>query len=237
MTSLRTGTITVGVAGESAMQAFVARPRDAGPHPGLLLFQEAFGVNAHIRDVAGRCAAAGYNTVAPELFHRTGPGFEGDYDDFESVRPHMAGLTIEGLEADIRATYQWLTQDPSTDPGRIVAVGFCLGGRVAFLANLVVPLAASASFYGRGIAPELLPRLGALHGPTLCAWGGQDQHIGLANPRALADALIAAGKTHVHVEFSDAGHGFYCDARKSYHPAAAREAWALTLDFLHRATH
>jgi len=236
MSTLRTGTVTLGVPGAGEMNAFVARPRDTGSFPGVLLFQEAFGVDAHIRDLAARFAAAGYNAIAPELFHRTAPGFEGDYANFESVRPHVSALTGEGLEADIRAAHAWLAADPGTIPDRIVAVGFCMGGRVAFLANVLVPIAASASFYGRGIAPELLPRLGELHGPTLCFWGGNDQHIGLEAPRALADALRAAGRPHTHVEIADAGHAFFNDARPSYHPAAAREAWALLLEFLRRAS-
>ncbi|MGC1493861.1 MAG: dienelactone hydrolase family protein, partial [Candidatus Acidiferrum sp.] len=71
----------------TTMRAWTAWPKEEGPHPGLLVFQEAFGVNAHIRDVAGRFAREGFVTVAPELFHRTGPGFEGRYDDFPGVMP------------------------------------------------------------------------------------------------------------------------------------------------------
>ena len=66
----------------TTMRAWVARPKEEGAHPGLLVFQEAFGVNAHIRDIAGRFAREGFVAVAPELFHRTGAGFDGRYDDF-----------------------------------------------------------------------------------------------------------------------------------------------------------
>ena len=118
--------------------------------------------------------------------------------------------------------------------GRVHAVGFCVGGRVAFLANLVLPLASTVSFYGGGIVPELVSRVGEAHGPALFFWGGLDKHIGIDAPRALSDALRAAGKTDVHVEIADADHAFFCDQRPSYNAHAAREAWALTLAFLKR---
>jgi carboxymethylenebutenolidase len=143
----RTDTIAISVADGSTMRAYIARrPRARRRSPGLLLFQEAFGVNAHIHDVARRLARAGYVTVAPELFQRTAPGFEGNYADFSSVRPHTQALTVAGLEADIRATHTWLAANARTDPARIAAIGFCTGGRVSFLAASAVPLRAAVSF-------------------------------------------------------------------------------------------
>jgi len=226
-----TAEVSLPVADAPAMGAFVARPAAPGPLPGLLLFQEAFGVNGHIRDVARRFAREGYVVIAPELFHRAAPGFQGNYADFDGVRPLIQGLTTAGLEADIRAAHAWLSADPGVNRARTHAVGFCMGGRVAFLANLIVPVVSSASFYGGGMVPEYLPRLRDTHGAALFFWGGLDKHIGLENPRALTDALRAAGKNTVHVEISDADHAFFCDERPAYNPRAAREAWALTLAF------
>src|SRR5246127_4134952 len=101
--------IQLTVPGSSAMAAYVARPASAGRHPGLIVFQEAFGVNGHIRNVTERFAAQGYVAIAPDLFHRTAPaGFEGDYKDFQSVMPHYRAVTTEAAEADIRAAYAWL---------------------------------------------------------------------------------------------------------------------------------
>jgi len=226
-----TTTVSLAVADAPAMSAFVARPARTGPLPGLLLCQEAFGVNGHIRDVAQRFAREGYVVIAPELFHRTAPGFEGRYDDFDSVRPQMQALTTAGLEADIRAAYSWLLADPGVNRDRTHSVGYCMGGRVAFLANLIVPVVSSASYYGGGMVPEYLPRVKDAHGSALFFWGGLDKHLGLENPRALTDALRAAGKSTIHVEISDAEHGFFCNERPAYNPRAAREAWALTLAF------
>src|ERR1700746_2260504 len=93
----------------TTMQAWVARPKEEGAYPGLLVFQEAFGVNAHIRDVAGRFAREGFGAVAPELFHRTAaPGTEVRYDDFPSAMPHMKALNDASMAADHRATFDWL---------------------------------------------------------------------------------------------------------------------------------
>src|SRR5215467_14110997 len=100
--------IELKVAGSGAMEAYVARPVSGGPHPGLIVFQEAFGVNSHIRNVTDRFAAQGYVAIAPELFHRTAPpGFRGNYSDFASMLPHREALTTEAAEADVHATYDW----------------------------------------------------------------------------------------------------------------------------------
>jgi len=214
------------------MAAYLARPQGSGKHPGIMVFQEAFGVNSYIRDVAERFAQQGFTALAPELFHRTAPGFEGSYDDFPAVQQHMSALTNEGLEADIKASFAWLGHDSGTDPNRIFSVGFCMGGRVSFLADTVVPLSAAVSFYGGGIAPGLLDRAGRLHGPILLFWGGLDKHIPLEDTRAVEDALRAAGKEFGTVTFSYADHGFFCDQRASYNEKASRQAWPMTLEFL-----
>ena len=116
------------------MAAYVARPSAPGRHPGLIVFQEAYGVNSHIRNLTERFAAQGYVAIAPELFHRTAPaGFEGDYNDFPM--PHYRAVTNEAGEADIRAVYDWLSSSPKVRADQISSVGFCMGGRISFLAN------------------------------------------------------------------------------------------------------
>ncbi len=204
----------------TAMRAFVARPDGPGPHPGIIVLQEAFGVNAHIRDLAGRFAAQGHVAIAPELYHRTGPGLEAPYTDFDVIRPHMAAMTLDGQLADLEAVHQWLVAEPRVDAARLAAIGYCMGGRVAFLANTALPLRAAVSHYG-GSIPSLLDRVARLHGPHLFHWAGKDRHILPEQRIEVTDALRNAGKPYVNVEFSDADHGFFCDARPSYHPDAA----------------
>jgi carboxymethylenebutenolidase len=228
--------VQLSVSDGTTMRAWTARPKEESPHPGLLVFQEAFGVNAHIRDVAGRFAREGFLAIAPELFHRTGAGFDGPYDDFSSTAPHMKALNDSSMAADHRAAYDWLRGAIGPDLP-VSAIGYCMGGRAAFLAALTLPLAGAISYYGGGIAPSasnpgLLGRANGLSGRMLFFWGGRDKHIPPEQVRAVTDALRAAGKNFVNVEISNADHAFFCDARASYSPSAALLAWPLTLAFL-----
>ena len=225
--------VELTVSDGTRMAAYVARPGQAGAHPGLLLFQEAFGVNHHIRNVSDRFAAEGYVVIAPELFHRTAPpGFEGSYTDFAALRPHYEAVTTETAEADLRSAYEWLSSNTQVKADEISSVGFCMGGRVSFLANSVVPLLSAVSFYGGGIAPGLLDRAANLGAPSLPIWGGLDKRLTPEYRKAVTDALSAQQKIYVNVEFSRADHGFFCDERAAYEPHSARQAWALTLEFL-----
>jgi len=232
MKNIVTERVSLKVDDGTAMSAYVARPSGETPHPGLLVFQEAFGVNAHIRDVTERLAREGYVSIAPELYHRTGPGFEGKYDDFPSVMPHMKAMTEKGTIEDIRAAYEWLKNNVNVMPDKIASIGFCMGGRASFLASATLPLQASISFYGGNIAPALLPRVADLHAPILFFWGGLDKHIGAEQIRAVVDECKRAGKTYVNVEISNADHGFFCDARPSYNPEAATLSWNLVATYL-----
>ncbi len=232
MLSITTRHVSIHVADGSAMGAYVARPEGSDRTPVMFVYQEAFGVNAHIRSVADRFAQLGFAAIAPELFHRTGPGFEGSYTNFEAVKPHMNALTREGLEADIDATYAWAVEQKDFDEKRAACVGFCMGGRVSYLANARVDLRAAISFYGGGIAPDLLPLAKDQRAPILMFWGGLDAHITPDLYRAVADALQEAGKVQEHVVFGQANHGFFCDAREPYNEIVARQAWAMLQEFL-----
>ena len=213
------------------MRIYVVRPKGAA-RGGLLVFQEIFGVNEHIRDVTSRFAREGYLAAAPELFHRTGPGF-----DMTPGRTPAQATTDEGLAADIRATFDWLQNSGGAKPG-IAAIGYCMGGRVATLAAMTVPLACSVAYYGGGIAPHpfyrvnLIGRISEIQCPILFCWGGLDGFIKPEQVHMVTEAMRAANKSFASAEFSDADHGFFCDARASYNANAASEAWALTLAYL-----
>jgi carboxymethylenebutenolidase len=221
--------VDLSVEDGTTMRAWVAQPEGPAPSRGLLVFQEAFGVNAHIRSVAERFAAAGFVTISPELFHRTAPAFDGSYDDFPTAMAQLQQITVEGLDADVRAAFGWL--DRVGVAGNAAAVGYCFGGRVSFVANSAVPLKAAVSYYG-GHIPPLLGRAPRLSGPMLFCWGGLDHHIPAEQRRAVVAGVSDAGKTFVDVVFSNADHGFFCEARASYQAQAAAQAWSLTLSFL-----
>ncbi len=232
---MASGFVELKVSDSTTMRAYVARP-DGTPKGAMMVFQEIFGVNSHIRDVADRFARQGYLAVAPEIFHRFAPGFESGYspDEIQKAIGFIAQMTKEGLEADIRATFEWIqTQGPL----KIGAVGYCMGGRCAFTASLVAPVACAVSYYGGGIAPNqfmpgLLERAGEVKAPLLLFWGGKDSMIPPSAVESVTAALRAAGKTFANVEFSWADHGFFCDQRGTYDKTAAASAWPLTLAFI-----
>ena len=225
--------VTLSVADGTSMQAYVAQPDGPGNYPGLMIFQEAFGVNGHIRDVAERFAKEGYVVIAPELFHRTAPaGFEGAYNDFPALAVHFQGVTEQGMEADIQACWRWLQSSESVQKDKIACTGYCMGGRVSFLANTILPFKAAISYYGGRIAPDLVKRAAQLHAPMLFCWGGMDKHIPQTQVDAIAAELNKENKPFASIVFSYADHAFFCDARPSYNKEAAAEAWALTLAFL-----
>jgi carboxymethylenebutenolidase len=225
--------VTLTVGDGTMMNAYTSMPSGAGPFPGLMLFQEAFGVNHHIRDLAQRFAREGYVVIAPELYHRTAPaGYEGPYNDFPAIAPHMQALTQAGMEADLRAVWSWLQGNPQVLHDKIGSTGYCMGGRVSFLANAILPLQAAVSYYGARIAPDLIKKVNDIHAPMLFFWGGLDKHIPREQISIVVDEMTKAGKEFINVEISYAGHAFFCDERPGYNAQAAAEAWALTLVFL-----
>ena len=229
----QTNYVNLQVSDGTTMQAYIAQPTGSGTYPGLMLFQEAFGVNGHIKDLAERFAKEGYVVIAPEFYHRSAPaGFSASYTDFPSVAPHMQALTVPGMEADIHACWNWLQQNKLVQKDKIACTGYCMGGRASFLANPILPFKAAVSYYGVRIAPELVTRAASLHAPMLFCWGGLDKHIPQEQIDAVTNELKKENKPYASIVFSYADHGFFCDAKAAYNPEAAKEAWALTLAFL-----
>lgn len=226
---METKWVELPVSDATAMAAFIAKP-DAPARRGVLVLQEAFGVNGHIQDVAQRLAKLGYWAISPDLFHRTAPRFQGDYADFRPAMPHMKAMKYEATAADVRACFDWLVQQGATD---VSSIGFCMGGRVSVLAAQVLPLKAAVSFYAGNIL-SLRDHVAETQAPLLLVWGDRDEHIPREQRAEFAGLLRAAGKSFVECTFGDAGHAFSNDQRPSFHPASARLAWALATAFLDR---
>ncbi len=223
--------VSLTVADGTNMDAYTSFPKEGtGPFPGIILFQEAFGVNHHIRNVADRLASQGYIVIAPELFHRTGTGLDLSYNDFPAVMPHMNVLTVASLEADAKASFNWLQQQNAVIKNKIGSIGFCMGGKVSFITNMSLPLQAAVSYYA-GRMPAIADRLHEIHAPQLMFWGGLDKHITPDQVDTVVKALQDANKEFINVTISYADHAFNCDERPSFHLQAAKEAWALTLAF------
>ena len=224
--------VTIKVINANDMAAYISTPEGNGPYAVVIVFQEAFGVNHHVKNVADRFAAEGYIAVAPELFHRTAPvGFESTYCNFQAIQHHYAALTNELIEDDVKATYNYLLSMDNVLKDKIGCVGFCLGGKVSFIANSVLPISAAVSFYGGG-THLIADRAGKLHADHLFFWGGKDDHINQEHIQTITDAMNKADKNYINSVISYGEHGFFCDERSAYHPMAAKEAWGMVLQFL-----
>jgi carboxymethylenebutenolidase len=213
----------------TTLRAWAAGPASAAGAPGLIILQEIFGVNAHMRSITERWAGLGFLAICPELYHRTAPGFDAPYGDLAPARAEAAKITPEGLKADLEACLAWLRAEGAAGAS---AVGYCMGGRMAFLANALVPLDRAISCYG-GMIPPQLDRVADLHGPHLFLWGGLDAAITWEQRPLVEKALQDAGKPYRSLVFGEAHHGFFCDARpEHFHPTCAAEGWRIKADFL-----
>lgn len=227
---------------DGPMQAYRTAPDGSGRGPALLVIQEAFGVNNHIRNVCQRVTAHGYVALAPELFHRTGTGVDLGYTDMSQVMPHFSKLTNAGILMDVQAGLAALRSDPRVDPDRIAVIGFCVGGFATFLAAAQTDAAAFVSFYGGGILrarpgialEPIIDQADRIRRPLLMLFGGQDQSIPPADVQAIADTLAQLNTVHSVVTLPEGGHGFACDDRAAYHQSSNDEAWRITYEWLGR---
>lgn len=193
------------------------------PKGAIVVVQEIFGVNHHIRSVCDRFVARDYTAVAPALFDRQKPGFEVGYgpDDFRAGMAMVANPDFKAMLRDIQAAV-----DEVKGAGPVSVVGFCLGGTLAFLASgRLEGLSAAVAYYGGMIAKlaERAPKV-----PLLMHFGEQDRYI------PMSDVDLIRGKrpeSEIHV-YKDAQHGFNCDDRESYHKPSADAAWTRTLAFI-----
>jgi carboxymethylenebutenolidase len=231
MSNITSKHVEIKVDDGTTMLAWVASPAGETPKRAIMVFPEIFGVNEHIRDVTNRYAGLGFTAISPEVFHRVvPPKWESGYTDTGPAMRLLQTVTETTLENDIRATYGWLKNNTSAGDN-IACTGFCLGGRTSFLANAAVPLKAAISYYGGGI-PGLLHRTKTISAPMLFFWGELDSHIPADHRNQLASSMREAKKEYIDVVFSNADHGFFCDARQSYEPKAARHSWDMVQSFL-----
>jgi carboxymethylenebutenolidase len=215
------------------MPAYVARPAGAGPSPAVLVIQEAFGLNDHIKDVTRRVAGEGYVALAPDLFYRGGKGRTAGYDQLPKALELMGSLKDDEIVADVASAIAHLEKDATVRRGRIGITGFCMGGRVSYLAACALPekITAAVPFYGGGIPIDRTPTLRA---PVLAFFGDADPFIPLDQVEKLRIEAERLGKTVEVVVYPGAPHGFFCNERDSYRPDAARDAWEKTKAFFAR---
>lgn len=191
------------------------------PRGGLLVIQEIFGVNSHMRGVADGYAADGYAVMAPALFDRAGKGFEVGYtpDDIQKGRDRRAQIAWDDAVTDMAATVAALEQH-----GKVGAVGYCWGGSLAWLTATRIGMAASVCYYGGQIAQykDEKPK-----NPVMMHFGDKDQSIPMSDVEA-----IRAAQPGAQVFVYPAGHGFNCEQRGDYAPEQAKLARERTIAFL-----
>jgi len=222
----------------SGYYAQAAAPRA----PGMIVLMEAFGLTTHIRRVCDRLAAAGFHALAPDLYY----GQQFSYESMDQAIAMLRSLDDARLMDEIGAGLDWLGQQPEVDGTRLAVQGYCMGGRLAFLAGTrhAARLRAIVSYYGSGICPEgETDRLGrtppiaaaaALAAPMLLVYAGNDKSIPPAEHGRLAQRLTELEKRYVLSVYPGASHGFCCEDRAAYAPAAAEAAHAETVEFLRR---
>jgi carboxymethylenebutenolidase len=214
---------TLTAADSFKLGAYRADP--SGPAKGgIVVIQEIFGVNHHIRAVCDRLAGEGYAAVAPALFDRQQRNFESGYspDEIASARKFVANPDWGAMMRDTQAAI-----DAAKKDGPVGIIGFCTGGTIAFLsAAKLNGLSAAIGYYGGQIAKNAdeKPKV-----PTELHFGEKDASIPMSDVEAIKQKR--GGDCEIYV-YPDAGHGFHCDERGSYNEAAAKVAWRRSIAFL-----
>lgn len=228
-------TIELEVRGKT-MPVYEAVPTDER-RGAVVVFQEAFGLTDHIQEVTGRFAEAGYWAVAPALFHRSGSPVI-DYGKFEETRQHFAATSDADILDDLDAVLDHFENGGGSDL-EVAVVGFCFGGRAAFLAASQRELGAAVCFYGGGIVtpriqgfPALVESADLLETPWLGMFGDDDNSIPVDDVERLAAALEEAAVDVEVIRYAGAGHGFFCDQREAFNAEIAADAWQRTLAWL-----
>lgn len=212
----------------------------AMPAPAVIVIHEILGLTPHIEDVAARVAAAGYVALAPGLFFRQGNPDPAQMQTPEQFRAFRATVSEAPAVADLQGAFRFLQAHPGVAAGRIAALGFCFGGRMALLLAGGEPrLRAAISFYGalqaggeRAGALAPLPLVPQMQAAIQGHYGEEDQGIPLDQVAEFVEALEAHGKSWEFYLYEDAGHAFFNDTRPHYRPAAAAAAWERTRAFL-----
>jgi carboxymethylenebutenolidase len=214
-------------AGDSTMDAFVAWPETRKNAPAVLVVHEGWGLDSQIRETARRLAREGYVAIVPDLYHGRVPA------DDDQARAFASDLQDATALADLEAAVRWLRAQPDLTKSRMGIAGFGMGGRLAErFAMGGHGLAAAVMFYG---SPDVDPKtLSALRVPIQGHFGATDDVIPAQTVQDFREGLRASGReAEIHV-YAGAGHSFMNDARPSFHPDAARQAWARTLAFLQK---
>ena len=225
--------VDINVGGDT-MEGYLARPEADGTYPAVIVIQEIWGVNSHIQYVTDRLPGQGLVALAPAMFHREGRMTMGLHEELDTAIGRMTRCTDANILADVQAAVDYLKGQPFVQGDRIGIVGFCFGGRVSYLAACnITDLKASVVYYGGRIlaplgsdGPSPLDQTAGIGCPVLGLFGEEDANPTPADVATIEAELNKHGKTYEFHMYPGCGHGFNCNARNSYRPEAAEDAWA-----------
>lgn len=214
---------------DGQMPAFLYTPTESNRKPAVLLLMEAFGLTPHIQDIAAKIAQEGYVVLAPDLYYRELPNNKFGYDQIEQARAMVNRLDIPSVVMDIGAALAMLKSHSDVYPNQIGVMGFCLGGGLTLLAasKFSDQIAAAASFYGLyGISVEQWNDLIiSITAPVYLFLGEVDTFIPLDLVRQVESRFKELEKDYTLKVYPGANHGFFCNERSDYNPAAAEDSW------------
>ncbi|AFZ28697.1 Carboxymethylenebutenolidase [Gloeocapsa sp. PCC 7428] len=220
---------------DGQMSAFLCTPVALDRVPAVLLLMEAFGLTAHIQDVAARIAKEGYIVLVPDLYYRELNNKFG-YDEVEQAMAMMWRLDFgKPMEADLQAALSYLKTRSHANSDKIGVTGFCLGGGLTFLTacKFSAEIAAAAPFYGM-VLDEWITAVENVTVPIYLFFGGRDPFISRDRIHQIATRFQELGKEYTLKVYPDAEHGFFCNERSSYNRLAAEDAWRELMQFFRK---
>lgn len=204
---------------------YLAAPDDGRPHPGVVVIQEWWGLDDHIKDVTRRFAQEGFVALAPDLYHGK---VTAEPDEAAKL---MMALRQEEAAKDMRGAVAYLNSRNDVQPKKIGMTGFCMGGGLTMYMAVHYPdgLGAVAPFYGTIIPSE--EEAANLKVPILAIFGEKDDYTPHDKIEALRRGLDRSSVAHEVIVYPGAPHAFFNDTRESYRPEAAKDAWGRVLAF------
>ncbi|MBZ5608438.1 MAG: dienelactone hydrolase family protein [Acidobacteriia bacterium] len=232
---VNSGTVDIP-AGGWPMRMFVAAPRAPGRYAGILCYSDIFQLTGPMLRACTRLAGYGFVIAAPEIYHRIEPaGAAIPFDDAGRTRglENARKTPVAHFDQDRRAALDYLATHPQVASGKLGAMGFCIGGHLAFRAALEPDVRATACFYGTGIHDGKLgldedagslARAGEIRGKLLMVWGAEDPHVP-EQGRAAIDAKLRGTGVNYSIKLYPAEHAFMRDEGPRYDPEATDRAF------------
>ena len=226
MAEIKTSDITYEANGDAGM-GYLAEPGDGAPHPGVIVIQEWWGLDAHIRDVTERFAREGFVALAPDMY-RGKVASEPD-----EARKLVMNMNRERAIKDLQGSVQYLLNSSLVAPKKVGVIGFCMGGSLTLAIAAANPAVAAAAPFYAGMTPPA-EQLANIEAELFCAFGADDGGIPIEKVRELESTLRDSGKNAVVKVYEGAPHSFFNDTKDSYRPEAAKDAWVQSLALFRR---